>query len=70
MQIQHEGAGKVAWLYRDPFLYLASLWNVDATNHIPGMRAVWSGSGVIWPAALRGFTESPSIISVLAQRRA
>ena len=32
----------------------------------PGMRAVWSGSGVIWPAALSGFTESHCVISALS----
>lgn len=41
------------------------LWNVDATARIAGMRTVRSGSGVIWPAALSGFTESHSISRVL-----
>lgn len=65
MQIQRDSPGKVVWLYRIAFLYLASLWNVDATTRIPGMWAVWNGSGVICPAVRMAFTESHSVISVL-----
>lgn len=31
----------------------------------PVMLAVRSGSGVIWPAALSGFTESHGVINIL-----